>query len=95
MDKFYIYILTNKNNTVLYTGCTDDLQRRIYEHKTKELKGFTNKYNVNKLIYYEEYDNADEAFRREHLIKRWKRTWKEELINKYNPNYQDLSENWY
>jgi len=89
---YYIYIITNKNNSVLYTGVTNDLNRRIYEHKNKLIRGFTSKYNINKLIYFEHFSNINDAIQREKRIKKWKREWKENLINSVNPNWNDLYE---
>ena len=87
---YYIYILTNKINSVLYIGVTNDLQRRIYEHKNKLITGFTRKYNLNKLIYFEHFENINDAIKREKQLKKWNRSWKEELINKENPKWNDL-----
>ena len=87
---YYIYILTNKINSVLYIGVTNDLQRRIYEHKNKLIPGFTRKYNLNKLIYFEHFENINDAIKREKQLKKWNRSWKEELINKENPKWNDL-----
>ena len=89
---YYIYILANTKNTVLYIGVTNNLDRRIYEHKQGSIDGFTKKYNVTKLIYIEEYSQIEEALHREKCLKRWKREWKEELINKQNPNWDDYYE---
>jgi putative endonuclease len=90
MEKFYVYILSNKRYTVLYTGFTDDLERRIYEHKNKLLDGFTKTYNVNILLYYEEFNSADEAKQREIQIKKYTREFKRNLINSINPTWRDL-----
>lgn len=90
---YYIYILTNKNNTVLYTGVTNDLVRRCHEHKNKIFKGFTEKYNVNKLIYYEIFDYIDLAIKREKQIKGYSREKKDALIEKLNPNRTELYNN--
>ena len=90
---YYIYILTNKNNTVLYTGVTNDLVRRCHEHKNKLIKGFTEKYNVDKLVYYEVFDNIDLAIRREKQIKGYSRAKKDILIDKVNINRNDLYDN--
>ena len=87
---FYVYILTNRANTVLYTGITNNLIRRVYEHKEKLVKGFTNKYNVTKLVYYEALGNVTSAIEREKQIKSWSRNRKLELINKSNPDWKDL-----
>ena len=92
---YYIYIITNKRHTVLYTGITSNLQWRVYEHKRKLVKGFTSKYNVNKLVYYEEYEYVEDTIRREKQIKRWRRSKKIWLINRMNPEWNDLSLEWY
>ena len=89
---FFVYILTNWDNKVYYTGFTDDLERRIYEHKHKLLPGFTAKYNCNKLVYFEEFPDAADALHREKQIKRYKRSWKENLITSINPEWRDLYE---
>ncbi|MCF6356343.1 MAG: GIY-YIG nuclease family protein, partial [Draconibacterium sp.] len=89
---FYIYILTNKWNKVLYIGVTNDLKRRIEEHKNKLKKGFTSKYNIDKLVYFEHFNYINEAIKREKRLKKWKRDWKNELINKINPKWRNLSE---
>ena len=90
---YYIYILTNKNNTVLYTGVTNDLVRRCHEHKNKLIKGFTEKYNVDKLIYYELFDDINFAIKREKQIKGYSREKKNLLIKRLNPNRDDLYNN--
>jgi putative endonuclease len=90
---FYIYILTNKNNNVLYTGVTNDIIRRVWEHKNKYIKGFTEKYNADKLIYFEVFDFIDIAIGREKQIKGYSRTKKMELINSFNPEWKDLYNN--
>ncbi|MFA6525655.1 MAG: GIY-YIG nuclease family protein [Patescibacteria group bacterium] len=90
MKNYYIYILTNKTNKVLYIGVTNNLVRRIHEHKNDFVEGFTKKYNVHKLVYYESTENSLEAITREKRIKRWKRAWKEDLINDMNPGWEDL-----
>lgn len=87
---FYIYITTNKNHTVLYTGVTNNLERRIYEHKNKIYKGFTSKYNVDELVYYEHFQYINDAIAREKQIKAGSRKKKEELINSINPTWKDL-----
>ncbi|MFC2130697.1 GIY-YIG nuclease family protein [Bacteroidota bacterium] len=91
MDKqYYIYIMTNKNNTVLYTGVTNDLGRRVYEHKNKLIEGFTKRYNINKLVNYEIFERVDDAIAREKQIKSGSRKKKKELINSMNPDWEDL-----
>ena len=87
----YVYIVTNKNRSVLYTGITRNLPRRMAEHKAKIKKGFTKKYGVDKLVYYEMYPTILEGVSREKQIKNWKRSWKEDLINEFNPSWSDLS----
>ena len=93
MDRgFYIYIMSNKNNTVLYTGVTNDLRRRVYEHKEKVVEGFTKKYHVTKLVYYEILMDAETAIAREKQIKGGSRRKKEGLIEGKNPEWKDLYE---
>jgi len=94
MKKGYVYFLTNKNNTVIYIGVTSNLLRRIYEHKTKKFKGFTAKYNCDKLVYFEEFDNIQEAITREKQLKAGNRKRKETLINEENSDWNDLAEDW-
>jgi putative endonuclease len=88
--QYYVYIMTNKGNRVLYTGVTNDLQRRVYEHKNKLVKGFTKKYNVTKLIFYEVCDDIESAILREKQIKGWLRAKKIALIESMNPEWRDL-----
>ena len=91
-DRVYcVYILTNKSNTVLYTGVTNDIGRRIYEHKSMSNKGFTSKYKVNKLVYYEYFNDINMAIEFEKRIKGWRRSKKNDLINSLNPEWKDLS----
>jgi putative endonuclease len=87
---YYVYILTNYTNTVLYVGVTNDLVRRIYEHKQKLTDGFTAKYNVNKLVYFEIYQDPEIAIKREKTIKNLLRVKKETLIKQNNPGFNDL-----
>jgi putative endonuclease len=87
---YYVYILTNKNHTVLYTGVTNDLERRCFEHKQKKNKGFTKKYNVDRLIYFERFDLIDLAIDREKQIKGFSREKKLELINQFNIEWKEL-----
>ena len=94
MNSYYVYILTNKTNSVIYIGITNNLLRRLYEHKNKLLKGFTKKYNVNKLVYFEQTSDINEAIKREKILKKWNREWKIELIKKQNPEFKDLSSEW-
>jgi putative endonuclease len=88
--QYYIYIMTNAKNTVTYTGVTNDLIRRTHEHKDKLIKGFTSRYKITKLVYYEIAEDIESAILREKQIKSWPRKAKVELINKMNPNWQDL-----
>jgi putative endonuclease len=90
--QYYVYIMTNKGNTVLYTGVTSDLTRRVYEHKSKLVDGFTKKYNVHKLIYYEIFDDPENAIIREKQIKAGPRRKKVELVNTINADWTDLFE---
>jgi putative endonuclease len=89
---FFVYILASGPNGTLYVGVTNDLARRMTEHKAKLVPGFTRKYGVDKLVYVEEYGSILEARAREHTLKRWRRAWKIELIEKENPGWRDLSE---
>jgi len=89
--QYYIYIVTNKRNTVLYVGITNNLERRIFEHKNKLLKGFTSKYNVTKLVYYEVFNSPREAIAAEKKIKGWIRAKKINLIKSINPDFKDLT----
>lgn len=91
-NSYWVYILCSERNGTLYVGVTSNLSRRIYEHKQKLLEGFTNKYNVNILVYLEEYQDVHEAIHREKCLKRWKREWKLKLIEEQNPDWNDLSE---
>jgi len=85
-----VYILASKKNGTLYTGVTNDLVRRVYEHKHNLIEGFTKKYNVHRLVYFETTEDINAAIHREKCIKRWKRAWKIELIEKNNPKWEDL-----
>ncbi len=94
MKQYYVYILTNKTNKVLYIGVTNDLVRRMYEHKNKLVEGFTKKYNLRKLIYIEATHDIKSAITREKQLKNWHRDWKLNLIKEHNPSWKDLSEEW-
>jgi putative endonuclease len=91
-SQYYIYLMTNKSNTVIYTGVTSDLKRRIYEHKTKVVEGFTKRYNVTKLVYYEVFEDIENAILREKQIKDGPGRKKIELINSMNKEWRDLYE---
>jgi putative endonuclease len=90
MKNYYVYILTNKPNGVLYIGVTNELIKRVWQHRNKFVKGFTQKYNADKLVYYELFNDINEAILRETRLKTWKREWKVELIEKDNPQWIDL-----
>ena len=90
MNNYYVYMITNQYNTVLYIGVTNNLIRRIYEHKNKLVKGFSSKYNLNKLVYYEQTESIESAILREKQLKNYSRAKKEQLISKINPNHNDL-----
>lgn len=90
MKQYYIYILASSKNGTLYIGVTNDLHKRVYQHKNKEVKGFTQKYKVDKLVYYEIYFDIRIALEREKNLKKWKRHWKLKLIETINPNWEDI-----
>ncbi len=92
MKNFFVYILCNKQNGTLYTGVTSDLIKRVYEHKNNIANGFTKKYSVHRLVWYEMHETAETAINREKQIKKWKRRWKLKLIEKHNPEGDDLYE---
>ena len=95
MNKTYaVYILTNYNETTFYVGVNGDLPKRIWEHKNKVVEGFTKKYNVDRLVYYEVTKDVESALNREKQLKRWHRQWKINLIKEMNPEFKNLSENW-
>ncbi|MGB4268044.1 MAG: GIY-YIG nuclease family protein [Spirochaetota bacterium] len=88
--KGFIYIMTNKKNGTLYIGVTSNLVKRVFEHKTKMIEGFTRKYNLTRLVYYEVYGTIEEAIKREKQLKNWRREWKISLINSFNAEWKDL-----
>ncbi|MBA6379113.1 MULTISPECIES: GIY-YIG nuclease family protein [unclassified Colwellia] len=91
MKQPHIYIMTNIKNTTLYIGVTSQLVQRVYQHKSKLTLGFTNKYNLNKLVYFESFETMYDAITREKQLKNWRRAWKKNLIEQMNPNWLDLS----
>ena len=91
---YYVYLLTNWNDKVMYVGVTSNLERRLYEHKNKLVKGFTEKYNIHKLVYYEETPDIKVALSREKEIKKWRREKKNSLVIAVNPEWKDLSVEW-
>jgi putative endonuclease len=90
--RFFVYVLSNRRRGGLYVGVTSDLIRRLFEHKAKLVPGFTKTYGIVMLVYYEEYSSILEARAREATLKRWRRAWKMELIDKFNPDWRDLAE---
>ena len=90
--KYYIYFLTNKTDSVIYIGVTNDLRRLINEHREEMIEGFTKKYHVHKLVYYEVFENIEKAIQREKQLKRWNREKKNQLVESLNPAYKDLVE---
>jgi len=92
--KYYVYLLTNWNDEVMYIGMNNHLESRMYEHKRKLAKGFTSKYNVHKLVYFEEGNDVQAAIAREKEIKKWRREKKNNLVKTLNPEWRDLSEDW-
>ncbi len=95
MKEYYVYILCNKRNGVLYIGITNDLKRRVHEHKVKMIPGFTKKYNCDRLVYFEGTPDVSTAIQREKQLKGWLRSRKVRLIESRNPEWHDLSENWF
>ena len=95
IHQYYVYILASKIRGTLYIGITNNLQRRIYEHKIGIKRGFTQKYGVNKLVYFESFKNVDEAINREKNLKKWKREWKIKLLEEKNKKWEDLSQDWF
>ena len=93
-NQYYVYILTNYNETTFYIGVTNDLQRRVFEHKNKLIDGFSSKYNLNKVVYFEITEDIEVAIKREKQLKNWHRDWKINLIKENNPNFNDLSSEW-
>jgi putative endonuclease len=91
-DRFFVYILASRRNGTLYVGVTNDLSRRMMQHRARAVQGFTRRYGVDKLMYYEEYESILEARAREHSVKRWRRAWKISLIEKLNPQWRDLAD---
>jgi len=88
--QYYVYILTNKPRGVLYIGVTNDLERRVLEHRSKSIAGFTKRYNLTRLVYFESSENIESAIEYEKKLKNWHRVWKIDLIEKHNPEWRDL-----
>ena len=93
MKTFYVYIMASRKNGTLYIGVTNDLIRRVYEHKNDLAEGFTKRYRIHKLVYYEVTENSYSAIAREKSLKKWNRAWKIRLIEKHNPDWKDLYDN--
>ncbi len=91
MNQYFVYIHTNKSDKVLYIGVTNSLERRMYEHRNKMIDGFAKKYNLAKLVYFEETSDVRSAIEREKQLKNWHRDWKTKLITEFNPEWKDLS----
>ena len=95
MNKTYaVYIMTNYSQTSFYIGVTGNLQKRVWDHKNKFVEGFTKRYNIDRLVYYELTDSVETALNREKQLKRWHRDWKINLIKEMNPQFKDLSMDW-
>jgi putative endonuclease len=94
-NRYFVYIIANRKHGVLYTGITNDLKRRLYEHRNKLIPGFSRKYNLSILLYYEETNDINSAIQREKQIKGWLRSKKIALIESKNPKWEDLSKDWF
>ncbi len=94
IPQYYLYILANKYNGTLYIGVTNDLERRMFEHKNKLVEGFTKRYSLNRLVYFETFQYVNDAIKREKNMKKWKRQWKIDLIEQGNLNWSHLSRDW-
>ncbi len=92
---YYVYVLLNKNNSTVYIGVTGNLEKRLYEHKNKLAEGFTSRYNLNKLVYFESTSDVRATLEREKQLKKWSREKKNNLIESTNPGWEDLSKDWY
>ena len=95
MKTYFVYMVSNKCFTTVYIGVTNNLERRIYEHRNKVNKGFTSKFNCDRLVWYEEHHDINVAISREKQLKNWKRDWKNKLIQEENPDWNDLAEDWF
>ncbi|MCC6946926.1 MAG: GIY-YIG nuclease family protein [Bradyrhizobiaceae bacterium] len=89
---FWVYILASRRNGTLYVGMTDDLARRVWQHRTGDIPGFTQKYGVKSLVWFEQHETRESAFQRERQIKKWNRAWKLQTIERFNPQWTDLAE---
>ena len=91
---YYVYILTNSTNSTLYIGLTNDLTKRVLQHKNASGSSFTKRYKINRLVYFEIHSSSGEAFKRERQLKKWNRAWKDQLITDKNPSWDDLADDW-
>ncbi|MBZ9729481.1 GIY-YIG nuclease family protein [Salegentibacter sp. JZCK2] len=89
--QYHVYIITNRKNGTLYIGMTGNLKQRLYQHKNRSLKSFSSRYRLNKLVYYEKFEYPSLAIKREKQLKKWNRLWKINLINDFNPDWEDLT----
>lgn len=94
VHQYYLYMLSNKYHGTLYIGVTNDLERRMFEHKNQLNEGFSKKYSLNRLVYFETFQYINDAIKREKNMKKWKRQWKINLIEKENPGWNDLAKEW-
>lgn len=92
MRRYWVYMMASQKNGTLYIGVTNDLSRRAYQHRVKAVEGFTKRYGVSMLVWYEEYGDIHEAIAREKMMKRWERAWKVKLIEEMNPDWRDIYE---
>ena len=90
-NQYHVYIITNRKNGTLYIGITGNLKQRLYQHRNRNLKSFSNRYRLNKLVYYEKIEYPSLAIKREKQLKKWNRLWKINLINDFNPDWEDLT----
>ncbi|MBX3514213.1 MAG: GIY-YIG nuclease family protein [Xanthobacteraceae bacterium] len=88
--RFFVYILATRKDGPIYVGITNNLQKRVFEHKSRSVAGFTKRYNVDRLVWFEEHSTANAAITKEKQLKRWRRIWKKELIERFNPEWDDL-----
>jgi len=95
MKKAYVYIMVNKTLATIYIGVTNNIVKRVYEHRIEKGSEFTTKYNIKRLLYLEEHNNIEDAIKREKQLKNWHRPWKIDLIKDNNPKFEDLSHDWY
>ena len=95
VHQYYVYMMANRRKTVLYTGVTNSLEKRVWQHQTKAIEGFTKRYNCDQLVYYEIHEDINQAIERETQIKAWRREKKNALVGSLNPAWNDLAAGWY